>query len=255
MFKKQKIFQYSSKYGIKEITSLVAGEEQVTIFLNNQEIVALLCSPIHLNELAVGFLTLEGLICQDNKYLEIEISRDKKQVYVFADQVVDLDKRWHKKTITSGCGMGTSFTDFQKINLQLNKNNSKITFNQITLAMKEFQKHSLVENGTGGVHSAGIHSDDEIIIRKDVGRHNAVDKIFGHCILSSIETTNKMLLLTGRISSEIIFKGAKMGIPIVASLSSATSLAIEMAEQLGITILGYVKGERAYVYSHPDKIK
>jgi FdhD protein len=121
--------------------------------------------------------------------------------------------------------------------------------------MRDFQDRSEVFKNTGGVHAAALSSADGIeLFSEDIGRHNAVDKVFGRCLLENIETKDKLLLVTGRISSEILLKVARRGIPALVSKSAPTDSGVKLAEKLGITLIGFVRGHRMNVYAHAERV-
>jgi len=254
MFNRKKVHKYSERYGLREETAFLAQEERITLFLNNAEIISLLCSPANIDELALGFLTAEGFICTNNDYFEVDIREKDKTVYVYADQIKDVEKIKLRATLTSGCGQGTTFSEQERTGTICGES-PFLSIQEVFSFMKIFQKESLIEGGTGGVHSTGLTIDGELLIRKDVGRHNAVDKVWGYCLLNNKIPYSAALYLTGRISSEIIYKALKMQIPFIISLSGATSRAVELAQDYGITLLGYVRGKSAVIYSHSEKMK
>jgi FdhD protein len=135
------------------------------------------------------------------------------------------------------------------------KSELKVPIRSILNLMKEFQKMSELFISTGGVHSTALCDENNIMIfREDIGRHNATDKIVGHCVLENIPLENKFLMTSGRISSEILIKSAKLGMGIVVSRSAPTSLAIEIAEEVGVTVVGFARGNRINVYTYPERI-
>ncbi|MFZ5944351.1 MAG: formate dehydrogenase accessory sulfurtransferase FdhD [Bacillota bacterium] len=253
MFIKRRILQYSKQKGQQWIAINIAEEEKYTLFLNNKRIVSLYCTPENLEQLAAGFFTVEGLICSNNNFMEIKVDNDSRRVFVYAEQVVNLEDLAGESTITSGCGMGMSFLNSKELNFNINMD-YRVNLSQIQNEMKVFQKESLIEKSTGGVHSAAVFLGKEIILKRDVGRHNAVDKIIGCSLLDSFDIQEKPLYLTGRISTEIVLKCAKMNIPMIVSFSSATSLAAQTAEDIGITLIGYMKGSSGYIYSSRQRI-
>ncbi len=108
---------------------------------------------------------------------------------------------------------------------------------------------------TGGVHNAALCNTDGIILaRTDIGRHNALDKIYGHCLKNNIRLDDKIIAFSGRISSEVLLKVSKIGVSIILSKSAPTELALEMAEQLGITAIGFIRNNRLNIYTHPERI-
>jgi FdhD protein len=161
-----------------------------------------------------------------------------------------------KRIITSGCGKGMTFFDYRDFN-QCEKISStiKVPAERILQLMNEFQKMSALFLETGGVHSAALADEEGIIVfAEDLGRHNALDKVFGEALSKGIRLSDKIILSSGRLSSEITIKALKRGIPILASPSAPTNLAIELARQLGLTMLGFVRGKRLNIYSGSERL-
>ena len=162
-----------------------------------------------------------------------------------------------KRFITSGCGKGTAFLSVADA-LSQNKVESdmRISVDQVYTLMDRFQRYSKLYKASGGVHSAALSDGRELLIfSEDVGRHNAVDKIFGRCFLEGIPTEDKVIVTSGRISSEILGKVAKKSIPIIISRSATTDMAIRTANNLGVTLIGYVRGKRMNVYANSWRVK
>ena len=235
----------------------VVKEIPLTIFLNDKEVVTLLCTGTHLGALAIGFLKSEGLIDKKENIQDITLDREKGIVMIKVDSTLPLeDKLFMKRTITSGCGKGTMF--YSAIDSLLSRkieSSLKIFPKQIFSLMSQLNERSTLYKHTRGVHNAALASQDEIIFfRADIGRHNAVDIINGECFLNDIPLENSILLTTGRITSEVILKTAKMRIPIIISRNVATHHALTLANELGITIVGDVRAEKLIVYTHPGRI-
>jgi FdhD protein len=126
---------------------------------------------------------------------------------------------------------------------------------QVIALVKEFQHRSQIYRTTGGVHSAALcDTSDIIVFSEDIGRHNALDKIFGECILNDIATDDRIIITSGRISSEIVLKVAKRNIPIILSKSAPTNLGVRLADDLGVTLVGFIRGRRMNVYTHAERI-
>jgi FdhD protein len=240
-----------------EEMDLAVVEMPLTIFINDSEFVTLLCSPFDLGYLAVGFLRSEGLIASSKDLAEVTLDQENGFVYVKTNIAVDLEEKLYgKRTITSGCGKGTVFFNV------LDSLQSKPVLSSFTISsdrllglMREMQDDSALFKATGGVHSAAISGGRSLLFSsEDIGRHNAVDKIVGRCIMEDILMEDKILLTSGRLSSEIVIKGAKMGFPILVSRSAPTTLSVELATQLGITMVGFARGRRLNIYAHPERI-
>ena len=122
--------------------------------------------------------------------------------------------------------------------------------------VKKFQMKSELYKTTGGTHSAALSDGENILIfHEDIGRHNAVDKVIGDAFLQQIRLDDKILITSGRVSSEILLKVAKGGIPLLVAISAPTDMAVELANKLGITLIGFARGKRMNVYTHEERIK
>jgi len=235
-------------------TDYVASEKKLRIFSNNKEILSLLCTPVMVRELVVGFGLSEGLLkggdmqtwCAER--IEIRWRDDEIEVYMPVD-VPDA-----AATLTSGCAKGVTFIEDKE--LPIIQGGFTIDVNIIFDLYKEFQKKSELFKTTGGVHSAALCNEKEIIIfAEDIGRHNAVDKIIGYAFLENIPIEDKILLLSGRLSSEIVNKAVKAGVPVLISRAAPTDLAIEIARRHNITLIGFLRGQRLNIYSNPERVK
>ena len=220
--------------------------------MNNQELVTLLCSPTDLNYLAIGFLSSEGLLKSRGEIKKIVVDDQRGVVRVETEEDKGLDSQLlFKRLITSGCGKGASFYSDADVKNQV-KVESQIVISapQVFALVKEFQHRSQVYKTTGGVHSAALCDTKSIIVfSEDIGRHNAIDKIFGECILTDLPTDDGIIITSGRISSEILLKVARRNIPILISKSAPTNLGVRLAADLGVTLIGFARGKRMNVYT------
>jgi len=213
----------------------------------------LLCSPTDLKYLAIGFLSSEGLVKSKDQIKKITVDAQRGVVRVetkeneeFASELI------FKRFITSGCGRGASFYSVADVHGQA-KVESQIGISalEVFALVKEFQHRSKVYRATGGVHSAALCDTTSILVfAEDIGRHNAIDKIFGQCLLGDIPTDDRMIITSGRISSEILLKVAKRNIPVLISKSAPTDLGVRLANDLGITLIGFVRGSRMNAYTN-----
>ena len=240
-----------------EVEDLVVREFPLTIFLNGQELVTLLCSPANLKYLAVGFLLSEGLIHgkDDIENITVDSQRGVAQVQTTGGKELAKELLF-KRMITSGCGRGATFynvADAQgkvKVESQI-----RISASEVFALVKEFQHHSQVFRSTGGVHSAALCDKESILVfSEDIGRHNAIDKIFGECILNDIPTNDRIIVTSGRVSSEILLKVNKRNVPVLISKSAPTDQGVKLAKDLGVTLVGFVRGKRMNVYAHDWRI-
>jgi FdhD protein len=236
----------------------VAREYPLTVMLNDEQLATLLCSPDDMENLAVGFLYSEGLIRTKEEIKEISLDEPRGIVRVNTDTADAIDRElFMKRVITTGCGRGISFYNFADLDQKQQKVESdvKATPAQILDLMKAFQTRSEIYQKTHGVHAAALCDGSGILLfKEDIGRHNAVDKIFGHCLMGDIPLADRIIMTTGRISSEILFKVARRNIPILVSRSTPTDLAVGLAGELGITLVGYVRGGHMNVYAEAGRI-
>ncbi len=249
----------------QEVTDSVAAEEHLTLFYNGEELVSLLCTPQHRRELAVGFMYGEGLLGTKEDILTVEVDDHRRGVFVETVEDRPLERAiFGKGTITSGCGRGSTFSlslesvGLSPIPVPSSDAGPKPLCDaaDITSLMRDFQRSGELFLATGGTHCVALAEPGQglTIVREDVGRHNALDKIVGHCLLAGIDPSNLVLLTTGRVSSEILLKTARARVPILVSRSAPTSLALEYALELGVTVVGFARGERMNIYSHRFRI-
>jgi len=236
---------------------VLVKERPVTIFLDDIEFANMMCSPKDLDSLAVGFLFAEGLI-RGKKDIKKVIADEK-------DGVVWVELRKPNKPpenliarrfITTGCGKGLTFVDTEKNNMLLrSKSMFKVRVASIPILMKEFHRKSRLYKLTGGVHSAAICGTRRILVfNEDVGRHSAIDKVVGECILKGIKTNDRIMVTSGRISSEILVKAARSRTPVIISKSAPTDLAVRLATDFGITLVGFARGSRMNIYSNSWRV-
>jgi len=243
--------------GQRRIKDKVSVEKDIVIRLNNEEFVALMCTPVMVKELAVGFLLSEGLISKKEDISDVNYNEVDGVVSIgVRNYTKDSVKNNRLQTLTSGCGRGLAsdfikgFTKEKRIESSI-----KISSKDITDISKEFINMSSVYKETGGVHSAALWDGRKIeVFCEDIGRHNAIDKIFGYCLMNNISVTDKIILTSGRISSDVLIKISRRGMPVIISRNAPTSLAVEMAYFLGITLIGFVRGQRMNVYTYPERV-
>lgn len=246
--------------GRKNIGDRVAKETPLTIFLNGHKYATLFCTSDKPKYLAIGFLHSEGLLVDKDDIKSVRVSSERSVVRVNTKSKRAPVEGVTLKRFTSGSGKGASWyytqestqaEDYQKVNAKI-----KISAKAISNLIKAFQRGSKLFATTGGVHCAALCDVKKIILlNEDVGRHNAIDKTFGEAMLKGIPTNDKILLTSGRVSSEMLAKAAKEGVPIMASISAPTDLAISLARSLGITLIGFARGEEMNVYSGEGRIE
>ena len=242
--------------GRHDIEGVFARELPVTIILNDQELVTLLCSPEDINYLAVGFLFSEGLLKDKSEIKKTVVDGRRGVVRVETEEGEELDRDvLFKRFITSGCGKGASFYNAADISIQRVESQVKISPSDVFVLVNDFQHHSQVYRATGGVHSAALCDGKSILVfSEDIGRHNAIDKIMGKCLLEDIPINDRLVITSGRISSEILHKIAKRSVPIIISISAPTNLGVKVADDLGITLISSVRGKRMNVCTNDWRV-
>jgi len=238
----------------------VVVEVPLTLFLNGREAVTLLTTGDHAEELAVGFFASEGFIQAVEDIKTATLDAKRQSVFVETRRETEgIQELFEKRIITSGCGKGSIYyhvlDSIQAGEVRVEAA-IRIRCSDVLDMMSRLSKESSLYRDTRGVHGAALadESGEFEVFREDIGRHNAIDKIVGHCLLEGLDTTGRILLTTGRITSEVLIKASKMGVPVLVSRSAPTSLAIEMAERVGMTVAGYVRGGRMRVYSLQERI-
>jgi len=238
--------------GKSEAEARVTREFPLTIILNNQELVTLLCSPTSLEYLTIGFLFSEGLLNSRGNIKKIIVDKPRGVVQVKTKKGEESDELVFKPLIASGGGKGLH--SYRATNAQSQarvESQIGISAHEVFALVEEFVKRSHIFKATGGVHSSALCDTEEILVfAEDIGRHNAIDKVFGECMLRDIPTDDRMIITSGRISSEILLKVAKRKIPIIISKSAPTNLGVRLATDLGITLIGFVRGKRMNVYTN-----
>jgi FdhD protein len=156
-----------------------------------------------------------------------------------------------QRTLTSGCGGGTTFkTQGQRVDSDL-----VVTPKEVLALMKQLQKQMDMYRLCGGVHTSALSDTKNLLVMaEDIGRHNTLDKIQGECLLSGLSTRDRLLLCTGRVSSEMMLKAAKMQAPVIVSRHSPTESAVSIARELGIALVGHARGSNLSVYSHVERL-
>lgn len=246
-----------TKEGFQERSQLVVKEQPVTLYFNQREMVTLLCAGKHLDELAVGFLHGEGFL-QDRADLDqvlMDVSAGKVEITARGASSL-AENLWQKRTITSGCGKGSLF--YYAIDALLSRpveSAVALSYRQLRDRLEDLNRMSETYRQTHGVHNTALATPEEIMLfRDDIGRHNAVDMIVGYSFLHGISLKDKLLITTGRLTSEVLIKAAKVGIPVLISRNTATSLAIELANSLNITLVGFARAGKFTVYSGAERI-
>lgn len=236
----------------------IATEFPLTVMLNGEEFSTIVCSPTNIKYLLVGFLASEGIIRTFDEITSLHIDETKGFAHVEVDKPLDSLKVDHsKRFIGSCCGKSRQF--YFKSDVKTAKTiTSKLTITtkQCYRLMEKMQTESSFFKRTGGVHNAALCTVDELLsVQTDVGRHNALDKVYGDILMNKTRVSDKLLVFSGRISSEVLLKVSKIGVGILLAKSAPTDLALKLAVDLGVTTIGFVRGNSMNVYTHPYRIK
>lgn len=243
-------FQYD-RGKVTRVEKSVVVEAPLTVTLNGRELVRFLCTPAQLEAQVVGFLWLEGLISSLDDLLVVRACAEDGA----ADVVLAGEPRIpRRRAVTSGCGGGITFNiDFEAEGL--GSLPLAVSPERLVAAYRDLQASARLYREHRGIHCTALADlDRQHLIAEDVGRHNTLDKLAGLALLQDVPTEGRFLVTSGRISSEMAWKAARMRVPLVASRTSPTSLAIDLADRLGITLVGYVRDGSFNVYTHPHRV-
>jgi FdhD protein len=231
---------------VEEITGEVVREQPLTLYVNGDRFLTLLCTPVKLEALVVGYLWMEMVIRELGEIEALDVSPVDGRVDVRLTHPVELPT---ERILTSGCGGGITFRIDHRLFPPL-QSSLQASAPELAARMRDLFASAVLYKASRGIHGAALADADRVLlVAEDVGRHNAVDKVKGEALLRGIETRDRILLSTGRVSSEMLLKAARMGVPIVASRTSPTEMAVGLAEQLNITVCGYVRGDGLNLYA------
>jgi len=222
----------------------VAREFSLTLILNDRELVTLLCSPADLEQLALGYLLSEGLIegAEEVERLSLEKRRGTVRIWTKGRP-----SAFSQGVIGSGGGRGLwpTFEGIKPVTSELH-----LTPMEALELSRQLQRRSEAFRATAGVHSAALCDRERILVfKEDIGRHNALDKVFGECLLKGTSTVDGIMAMSGRISSEMLLKVARRRVPVIISRAAPTDLAVKLARRLGIALIGFARGRRMNVYA------
>ena len=237
-----------------EVEGAVIEETHVCIQVNGQVLARFMATPMELDALALGFLRSEGVISSLEDVAELRISPTGEcvDVWLHHDAALPADTEAIR---TAGCGGGVTFDDLKRFR--------PLGFPHLTLSPDDvigryfdMRAQETLYPITRGVHASALCSQDEVLLMaEDVGRHNTLDKLWGKALLADLATRGRMIVTTGRISSEMLGKAAKMGIPIIASRTSPTSHSVALAQAWGMTLIGYVRRSGFRIYTGVERVR
>jgi FdhD protein len=238
--------------GAQKIEGDIVSEGLVCISVNGEELATFMCTPTDLDKLALGFLYNEGIIQKMEDVRQLHISKETTCVDVWLH---NLDfERPSRAIITSGCGGGITFDDLsgkhEPLQSDLTADPAQLAdlMQQVLLGASSYRK-------ARGIHTAALAEGEQILLQvEDVGRHNCLDKLSGAALQAGLSTQDRILISSGRISSEMINKAHRLQTPIVCSRTSPTSLSVALAEVWNMTIVAYLRQKRMRVYANPQRL-
>ncbi len=228
----------------------LVAEYPLKLVVDDRELTTLIASPHQLDYLVTGFLRLQGLIETKEDLLLMGICKNdgEAQVRIRGDLPEQL-----RPVLTSGCGGGISF-NLPSATI-VAPSTVRYSFSQMQQAMAQLNQLAEAYSIHGGIHSAGISDGEKILLHaEDLGRHNTLDRIAGEALQKGIDLQGRLLVTSGRISSEMAGKSSQLGIAVLASRTSPTDMAVQLCEQAGMTVVGYLRGGRCEVYCHPERL-
>jgi FdhD protein len=228
-------------------------ETPVSLTVNGQVWLTFMCTPTDLEAMAVGFLYNEGIIDKMEEVADVRLCEHGDNVDVWLNRSVEQPTSWRR---TSGCTGGVTAVDaLARLDVSFDGDELQVQPEMIGHLVEQLFNAQTLYRETGGVHTSVLSDGNEIIlVAEDIGRHNTLDKIAGLCLMKNTLPQARILLTTGRISSEMLQKAARMNVPILISRTSPSSLSIEMANRYGITLVGYARRHRFNVYTGSRRI-
>ena len=244
---------------MESVEDKIATEFPVTVKINEEEFVTMVCSPQYIEDMVIGYLASEGVIREYKDIKNIWVQEKEGYVHVTIDKLNPyFQNLQNKRYITSCCGasrQGFVFINDALTAKKMNDISVELSIKDCFQLMNKLQQSAATFQETGGVHNAALCDKNGFMLsRMDIGRHNALDKLYGYCLKHHISIRDKVVVFSGRISSEILLKVAKIGCEVVLSKSAPTELALNLAEELGITTVGFIRNDSLNIYTCPERI-
>lgn len=243
----------------KQLTEdMIVREVPITIYFNKEEIVTILCSPHQIRELTVGFLVSEGFIKNLDDLYSIGHHCEENTIRVVGRARPGQQEILQRRVMSSCCGKSRISFNFENDGslVKVQKSKVQITLDEALFFANYLDQNSSIFKETGGTHNGGVGSAGKVsYVCYDIGRHNVLDKIMGQAILQGVDLSDQVLFFSGRVSSEILIKVAKMNISVLIARSAPTDMTIALAEDLNITLIGFARGNRMNIYTCPERVR
>jgi FdhD protein len=237
------------------VTTKVPTERSLTLFLNGREVVTAMTIGDYPHELAVGYLLNQGMLRVDDTITGVDYDEELSVVVVRTERKTNYEEKLRKKTQTSGCAQGTAFGDLLDVIEGVSLPRAELRTSWLYRLTHEINTIPSLYLEAGAIHGAVLcERDQPLVFMEDVGRHNAVDKIAGHMHRHGIAGGDKIFYTTGRLTSEMVIKTVRMGIPILISRSGFTAWGVELACRAGLTLIGRARGRRFLAVSGAERI-
>jgi FdhD protein len=237
------------------VETRVVEERPLTIFLNAQEIVTAMTIGDYPEYLALGFLRNQGMLSAADEITGVDYDDDLDVVVVRTARKTNYEDKMRKKTRTSGCAVGTVFGDMMEGLEHVKLPPTDVRTSWLYALSARINRTPSLYLEAGAIHGTVLcHQDKPLVYMEDVGRHNAVDKIAGWMLSERVGAADKILYTTGRLTSEMVIKTAMMGIPVLASRSGFTAWGVEIAREVGLTLIGRMKGQRFVCLSGEERL-
>lgn len=223
----------------------VVEERPLTIFLNSREIVTAMTIGDYPEYLALGFLRNQGMLADGEDVTGVDYDEELETVVVRTASATTYEDKLQKKTRTSGCAVGTVFGDMMEGLADVTLPQTPVKTSDLYALAAQINRTPSLYLEAGAIHGTVLCAGNRpLVYMEDVGRHNAVDKIAGWMLSENVPASDKILYTTGRLTSEMVIKTALMGIPTLASRSGFTAWGVDIANQVGLTLIGRMKGQR-----------